>query len=82
MIDKFDIEKLRALPIEGVAQRLGLHPVRHLSLCPFHDDRHPSLHFNVSRNTYTIATPLSSASRGLVNVTGSPFMEIVPLSLV
>ena len=52
MIDKFDIEKLRALPIEGVAQRLGLHPVRHLSLCPFHDDRHPSLHFNVSRNTY------------------------------
>ena len=52
MIDKFDIEKLRALPIEGVAQRLGLTVSRHLSLCPFHNDRHPSLHFNVSRNTY------------------------------
>lgn len=46
------IAQLRALPIEGVAQRLGLNPTRHLSLCPFHDDRHPSLHFNVSRNSY------------------------------
>lgn len=52
MIDKFDLEKLRALPIEGVAQRLGLRPTRHVALCPFHDDRHPSLHFNVSKNTY------------------------------
>ena len=52
MIDKFDLEKLRALPIEGVAQRLGLSVTRHVSLCPFHDDRHPSLHFNVSKNTY------------------------------
>lgn len=47
-----DLEKLRALPIEGVAQRLGLRPTRHVALCPFHDDRHPSLHFNVSKNTY------------------------------
>ena len=46
------IAQLRALPIEGVAQRLGLSVTRHVSLCPFHDDRHPSLHFNVSRNTY------------------------------
>lgn len=52
MIEKYDLDKLRALPIEGVAQRLGLRPVRHVTLCPFHDDRHPSLHFNVSRNTY------------------------------
>lgn len=52
MLSKFDIEKIRALPIEGVAQRLGLRPVRHVTLCPFHDDRHPSLHFNVSKNTY------------------------------
>ena len=52
MIDKFDLEKLRSLPIEGVAQRLGLRPTRHVALCPFHDDRHPSLHFNVSKNTY------------------------------
>lgn len=47
-----DLQKLRALPIEGVAQRLGLRPTRHVALCPFHDDRHPSLHFNVSKNTY------------------------------
>ena len=52
MIEKTDILNLRALPIEGVAQRLGLQPTRHVTLCPFHDDRHPSLHFNVSRNTY------------------------------
>ena len=47
-----DLLKLRALPIEGVAQRLGLRPTRHVTLCPFHDDRHPSLHFNVSKNSY------------------------------
>ena len=52
MIDKFNLEHLRSLPIEGVAMRLGLQPTRHVTLCPFHDDRHPSLHFNVSRNTY------------------------------
>lgn len=52
MIEQTDILKLRALPIEGVAQRLGLSPSRHQSLCPFHDDRRPSLHFNVSKNTY------------------------------
>ena len=51
-ITDFELQKLRALPIEGVAQRLGLRPTRHVSLCPFHDDRHPSLHFNVSKNTY------------------------------
>ena len=46
------LAELRALPIEGVAARLGLTPVRHVSLCPFHNDRHPSLHFNVGKNTY------------------------------
>lgn len=51
-ITDFELQKLRALPIEGVAQRIGLTVSRHTSLCPFHDDRHPSLHFNVSKNTY------------------------------
>ena len=51
-MQKFEIDKLRSLPIEGVAQRLGLKVTRHVSLCPFHDDRHPSLHYNVSRNSY------------------------------
>ena len=49
---RFDIQKLRALPIEGVAQRLGLQVSRHKSLCPFHEDRHPSLHYNTAKNTY------------------------------
>ena len=50
-MDKYDIEKLRNLPIEGVAQRLGLRVERHKSLCPFHEDSHPSLSFKVSNNT-------------------------------
>ena len=51
-MDKFELQKLRELPIEGVAQRLGISVTRHKSLCPFHDDSHPSLSFSVSRNTY------------------------------
>ena len=49
---KYDIEKLRELPIEGIAQRLGLRVVRHKALCPFHDDHHASLSFSVSRNSF------------------------------
>ena len=51
-MDKFELQKLRDLPIEGVAERLGLRVTRHKSLCPFHDDSHPSLYFKVSKNTY------------------------------
>ena len=51
-MDRFDIQKLRALPIEGVAQRLGLQVSRHKSLCPFHSDSHPSLTFHVAKNTF------------------------------
>lgn len=51
-MDKFDIQKLRELPIESVAERLGLQVRRHKTICPFHDDQHPSLYFNVARNTY------------------------------
>lgn len=46
------IQQLRQLPVEGVAERLGLRVTRHKSLCPFHDDHHASLTFNVRRNTY------------------------------
>lgn len=51
-MDKFDIQKLRDLPIEGVAERLGLTVKKHKSLCPFHEDSHPSLTFNVAKNTF------------------------------
>ena len=46
------IQFLRALPIEEVAQRLGLEVIRHKALCPFHNDHHASLTFNLRKNTY------------------------------
>ena len=51
-MEKQEIQKLRELPIEGVAERLGLRVTRHKCLCPFHEDHHASLSFHVSRNTY------------------------------
>ncbi len=52
-MDKFSLQKLRDLPIEGVAERLGLRVTRgHKCLCPFHQDHHPSLSFNMRNNTY------------------------------
>ena len=51
-MDKFELQKLRDLPIEGVAERLGLQVRMHKCLCPFHDDHHASLSFKVSKNTY------------------------------
>ena len=51
-MEKYEIEKLRNLPIEGVAQRLGLKVKRHKTRCPFHDDSNPSLSFHIRTNTY------------------------------
>ena len=51
-MDKQELQKLRDLPIEGVAERLGLSVKHHKALCPFHADNHPSLSFKVSKNTY------------------------------
>ena len=51
-MDKFELQKLRELPIEGVAERLGLAVRMHRCLCPFHDDHHASLSFKVSKNTF------------------------------
>ena len=52
MMEKYELQKLRDLPIEGVAERLGLQVMRHKCLCPFHDDHHASMSFKVSRNTF------------------------------
>ena len=52
LMEKYELQKLRDLPIEGVAERLGLEVVRHKCLCPFHDDHHASLSFSVRRNSY------------------------------
>jgi len=51
-MDKYEIERLRSLPIESVAERLGLSVTRHKSLCPSHDDHHASLTYNCRRNTF------------------------------
>ena len=44
-MDRLELQKLRDLPIEGVAERLGLRVSRHKCLCPFHDDHHASMSF-------------------------------------
>ena len=49
-MEKYEIEKLRDLSIEEVAQQLGMQVARHKSLCPFHDDHHASLSFDKKRN--------------------------------
>ncbi|MBO4450944.1 MAG: hypothetical protein J5770_00835 [Bacteroidaceae bacterium] len=51
-MERYELQKLRDLPIEGVAERLGLRVTRHKCLCPFHDDHHASLSFCVRRNTF------------------------------
>lgn len=51
MMDSMLIQRLRDLPIEEVAEQLGLHVKRHKSLCPFHKtDKHPSLSFHTGKN--------------------------------
>lgn len=52
-MDKQELQRLRDLPIEGVAERLGLSVnSRHKCLCPFHDDHHASMSFHRGRNTF------------------------------
>ena len=51
-MDKFELQKLRDLPIVGVAERLGLQVSRKRAVCPFHADKHPSLSFNIPKNTF------------------------------
>lgn len=52
MLDRLTLQRLRDLPIEQVAERVGLHVERHKSLCPFHDDHRPSLTFHTRSNTF------------------------------
>ena len=48
-MDRFELQKLRDLPIEGVAERLGLYVSHHKCLCPFHDDHHASMSFKKNK---------------------------------
>ncbi len=48
-MERYDLEKLRSLSCEGVAQRLGMKVQRHHTLCCFHSDHTPSLTFKGSK---------------------------------
>ena len=50
-MEKYEIQKLRDLPIEGVAEQMGIKVERHKALCPFHDDHHASLSFSTRKNS-------------------------------
>lgn len=51
-MEKSDLDKVRATPIVGVAERLGLKVKKNRCLCIFHDDKTPSMSLSPSRNTY------------------------------
>lgn len=51
MMEKYEIQKLRDLPIEKVAKEMGMKVEHHKALCPFHDDHHASLTFNKTKNS-------------------------------
>ena len=76
-MDRIELQKLRDLPIEGVAERLGLRVERHKSLCPFHEDHHASLSYRVSKNTFRCF--VCGASGGTIDLVmrylGKDFLE-------
>ena len=48
-MERYDIDKLRSLSCEGVAQRLGIKVQHHKALCCFHSDHTPSLTFKKNK---------------------------------
>lgn len=67
MINKFDIQKLRELDILQVADLLGMGLRNKRALCIHHDDHHPSLAFNVRKNTcHCYSCGFSADTIGLV----------------
>lgn len=67
MIQKYDIQKLRELDILQVADLLGMGLRNKRALCIHHDDHHPSLAFNVRKNTcHCYSCGFSADTIGLV----------------
>lgn len=67
MIQKYDIQKLRELDILQVADLLGMGLRNKRALCIHHDDHHPSLAFNVKKNTcHCYSCGFSADTIGLV----------------
>ena len=48
-MERYDIDKLRSLSCESVAQRLGIKVQHHKALCCFHSDHTPSLTFKKNK---------------------------------
>lgn len=67
MIDKYNIQKLHELDILQVADLLGMGLRNKRALCIHHDDHHPSLAFNVKKNTcHCYSCGFSADTIGLV----------------
>lgn len=67
MIQKYDIQKLCELDILQVADLLGMGLRNKRALCIHHDDHHPSLAFNVKKNTcHCYSCGFSADTIGLV----------------
>ena len=67
MIDKYNIQKLCELDILQVADLLGMGLRNKRALCIHHDDHHPSLAFNVKKNTcHCYSCGFSADTIGLV----------------
>lgn len=67
MINKFDIQKLCELDILQVADLLGMGLRNKRALCIHHNDHHPSLAFNVKKNTcHCYSCGFSADTIGLV----------------
>ena len=67
MIQKYYIQKLRELDILQVADLLGMGLRNKRALCIHHDDHHPSLAFNVRKNTcHCYSCGFSADTIGLV----------------
>ena len=67
MIDKLYVQKLRGLDIMSVADALGMGLRHRRALCIHHDDHHPSLAFNVKKNTcHCYSCGFSADTIGLV----------------
>lgn len=52
MIDRYTVERINAIPILEVAKGLQLKVIHKFCLCPFHEDKNASLHFNTKTNRY------------------------------
>ncbi|MDD6472698.1 MAG: CHC2 zinc finger domain-containing protein [Bacteroidales bacterium] len=46
------VDRLNELPVEDVANKLGLEVIKHKARCFMHEDQHPSLSFYAKKNIF------------------------------